>query len=84
MCIDGLFLGKLYLRVYGVFLRILGKFVREFKVLKLEEVIMKMISKVVSVIRIKDRGMFKEGYFVDIVIFNKYNVKDIVIFENLV
>lgn len=82
VCTDGLLSGKPHPRVYGAFSRILGKFVRELKVLKLEEAIMKMTSKASSAIRIKDRGILKEGYFADIVIFDKDNVKDLGTFEN--
>lgn len=71
MCIDGFLVGKLYLRVYGFFFKILGRYVRELNVLIIEEVVYKMIKKVVISFSIKDRGELKEGYFVDIVIFDK-------------
>lgn len=82
VCTDGLLSGKPHPRAYGAFPRILGRFVRELGVLKLEEAIMKMTSKAASAIRIKDRGILKEGYFADIVIFNKDNIKDLGTFEN--
>lgn len=82
VCTDGLLSGKPHPRAYGAFPRILGRFVRELGVLKLEEAIMKMTSKAASAIRVKDRGILKEGYFADIVIFNKDIIKDLGTFEN--
>lgn len=82
VCTDGLLSGKPHPRAYGTFPRILGRFVRDLGVLKLEEAVMKMTSKAANAIRLKDRGMLKEGYFADIVIFDKDNIKDLGTFED--
>ncbi|MBA7520961.1 D-aminoacylase [subsurface metagenome] len=74
--------GKPHPRGYGSFPRILGKYVREEKLLTLEESIKKMTSLPANKIGLKDRGILKEGYCADITIFNKDEIKDKATFEN--
>ena len=74
--------GKPHPRGYGSFSRILGKYVREEKTLSLEEAIKKMTSLPANKIGLKDRGILKEGYWADIAIFNKDEIKDKATFEN--
>ncbi|SHI73883.1 N-acyl-D-amino-acid deacylase [Clostridium cavendishii DSM 21758] len=81
VCTDGLLSGKPHPRAYGSFPRILGRFVRKLNVLTLEEAVMKMTSKAAKAFSIKNRGILKEGYFADIVIFNKDSVIDKGTFE---
>jgi dihydroorotase/N-acyl-D-amino-acid deacylase len=69
-------------RAYGSFPRILGKYVREEKVLPLEVAIQKMTSTAARRVRLKDRGLIKEGYFADVVIFDPQLVADRATFEN--
>ncbi len=75
-CTDGLFGGKPHPRVTGSFPRVFRKYVREEKVMSLEKAIRKMTSKPAEVFGINKRGLIKEGYFADIVIFNSNCVKD--------
>ncbi len=75
-CTDGLLAGKPHPRVYGSFPRVLGKFVREEKVFSLEDAIYKMTHKPATIFNIKDRGLVKEGYFADLVIFDEDLVAD--------
>ena len=74
--------GKPHPRGYGSFSRVLGKYVRKEKILTLEEAIKKMTSMPAIKIGLKDRGMLKEGYWADIAIFNKDEVRDKATFEN--
>ena len=76
ICTDGLLGGKPHPRVFGSFPRILGKYVREEKVLTLEEAIKKMTSKPAEVFGFQRRGVLKEGNFADIVVFNPETVVD--------
>lgn len=76
VCTDGLLGGKPHPRVYGAFPRVIGKFVREMKAMSLEEAIYKMTNKPAVTFRIEDRGLLKEGYFADIVIFDENTVID--------
>ena len=63
-------------RTYGNFARILGKYVREEKVMPLEEAIRKMTSAVANRLSIRDRGMLREGMFADVVVFDPNTVGD--------
>ena len=76
-CTDGLLApGKPHPRLYGSFPRILGKYVREEKVMPLEEAIRKLTSKAAEAMNLKDRGLLKEGYYADITIFNPDTITD--------
>lgn len=64
-------------RGYGTNARILGKYVREEKVISLTEAIRRMTSLPAQKFQLKDRGLLKEGMAADIVIFNENEVKDV-------
>jgi N-acyl-D-amino-acid deacylase len=68
-------------RGYGVYAKVLGRYVRDMKILRLEEAIRKMASLPAQFLDIKDRGMIREGYWADIVLFNPKTVKDLATFE---
>ena len=68
-------------RGYGTNARVLGKYVREEKVISLEEAIRRMTSLPAQKFQLKDRGLLKEGYAADIVIFDENDVKDMSTFE---
>jgi N-acyl-D-amino-acid deacylase len=68
-------------RGYGTNARVLSKYVREEKVISLEEAIRRMTSLPAQKFQLSDRGLLKEGYAADIVIFNEKEVKDISTFE---
>jgi len=69
-------------RYYGTFPRILGRYVREEKVISLPEAIHKMTYMPATKIGLRDRGQITEGAFADIVIFNPRSVIDNATFEN--
>lgn len=68
--------GKPHPRNFGTFPRVLGKYVREEKVLTLEEAIRKMTSLPAWRLRLSDRGILKPGMWADITVFNPDTVKD--------
>jgi len=68
-------------RYYGTFPRILGRYVREDKVLTLEEAIRKMTSANAAKIGIFDRGILRPGMMADITIFDAARVIDNATFE---
>jgi N-acyl-D-aspartate/D-glutamate deacylase len=68
--------GKPHPRWYGTFPRILGKYVREEKVLKLEDGVRKMTSLGAQQLGIRDRGLLREGRFADVVVFDPDRVAD--------
>jgi dihydroorotase/N-acyl-D-amino-acid deacylase len=63
-------------RAYGTFTRILGKYVRDDRVIPLEDAVRKMSSAVASRLSIRDRGVLREGAFADIVVFDPRTVAD--------
>ena len=63
-------------RAYGNFARLLGKYVREEKVITLQEAVRKLSRLPASNLGIKDRGLLKEGYFADIAIFDPATIRD--------
>ncbi len=69
-------------RYYGTFPRVLGRYVRELKVLTLPEAVKKMTSMNADKIGIKDRGRLREGLWADVTIFDQNTVIDRATFEN--
>jgi N-acyl-D-amino-acid deacylase len=63
-------------RGYGNNARILGRYVREFKTINLEDAIRKMTSLPAQTFRLKDRGLLKPGFAADIVVFDPQTVTD--------
>ena len=68
--------GKPHPRSYGTYPRILAKFVREDKVLTLQEAIRKMTSFPAQKLGLRDRGILKEGMCADIVLFDLAAIQD--------
>lgn len=69
-------------RCFGTFPRVLGKYVREEKLMSWEEAIYKMTNGPAKKIGLKNRGVLKRGNFADITIFNPKTVIDQATFEN--
>jgi N-acyl-D-amino-acid deacylase len=69
-------------RAYGTFPRILRKFVREEKLLSLQEAIRKFSALPAQRMRLSDRGVLKQGMWADIVVFDAERVRDLATFEN--
>ena len=68
-------------RGYGSNARILGRYVREEKIISLEEAIRRMTSLPAQKFQFKDRGMLKEGMAADIAVFNENEVNDLSTYE---
>ncbi len=69
-------------RAYGTFPRILRKYVREEKVLTLEDAIRKFSALPAQRLRLTDRGVLKAGMWADVVIFDPSTVRDLATFDN--
>jgi len=63
-------------RSYGTNPRVLGHYVRDEHVLTLEDAVRKMTSLPAQILRLKDRGLVREGYWADIVVFDPATVAD--------
>lgn len=68
-------------RAYGTFARVLGKYVREEKVVSLSDAIRKLSKLPASNLKLQKRGELKPGYFADVVIFNPDSIADHATFE---
>jgi N-acyl-D-amino-acid deacylase len=69
-------------RAYGTFPRVLGKYVREEKLVTLEEAIRRMTSLPASNLKLKRRGQLKTGWYADVVVFDPDEIRDNATFED--
>ena len=74
--------GSPHPRYYGAFPRVLGKYVREKKILPLETAIKKMTSMPAGVMNLQDRGILAANMIADITIFNPETICDRATYEN--
>ena len=74
---EGVFLkSSAHPRTYGNFARLLGKYVRDEKVISLTEAIRRLTSLPATNLGLKDRGSLKPGMFADVVIFDPETIAD--------
>jgi N-acyl-D-amino-acid deacylase len=69
-------------RAYGTFPRILRKYVREEKLLTLQDAIRKFSALPAQRMRLTDRGVLKQGMWADVVVFDPAAIRDVATFEN--
>ncbi|MEE9549665.1 MAG: D-aminoacylase [Candidatus Binatia bacterium] len=74
--------GKPHPRSFGTNVRVWGKYVREEKIVGLEEAIRKMTSLPAQVLGLKDRGLLREGYWADIVVLDPDTVSETATYDN--
>ena len=63
-------------RAYGNFARLLGKYVRDEKVIPLAEAIRKLTSLPATNLKLHRRGRLQQGYYADIVVFDSEAIQD--------
>ncbi len=68
-------------RAYGTNARVLGRYVRDLKLIRIEDAIRRMTSLAAQKFQLKDRGLIKEGMAADIVIFDPNTINDKATFE---
>jgi N-acyl-D-amino-acid deacylase len=73
--------GNPHPRYYGTFARVLGRYVREDKVITMEEAIRKMTSANAAKVRIYDRGLLRPGLAADVTVFNADTIIDHATYE---
>jgi N-acyl-D-amino-acid deacylase len=74
--------GGTHPRAYGSFARLLGKYVRDEKLMSLEEAIKRMTSLPASHLKIKKRGVLVVGNYADVVVFDPTKIQDHATFED--
>jgi N-acyl-D-amino-acid deacylase len=79
---EGVFLkSNTHPRAYGNVARLLGHYVRDEKVIPLEEAIRKLTALPTENLKIRERGRLQEGYFADLAIFDPAKVQDHATYE---
>jgi N-acyl-D-amino-acid deacylase len=82
MAPEGVFLkSATHPRSYGNFARLLGKYVRDEKVIPMVEAIYKLTTLPATNLKIKKRGALKVGHFADVVVFDPLSIQDLATFE---
>lgn len=79
---EGVFLkSSTHPRAYGNFARLLRKYVREEKVISLEEAVRRLTSLPATNLKLDRRGLLRQGYFADVVVFDPQTIADHATFE---
>jgi N-acyl-D-aspartate/D-glutamate deacylase len=73
--------GSPHPRSYGTFPRVLGKYARDDKILELQTAVHRMTGAAAVQMGIRDRGLLRERYLADLVVFNPQTVKDTATYE---
>jgi dihydroorotase/N-acyl-D-amino-acid deacylase len=73
--------GLVHPRAYGTFPRVFGRYVRELKLLTLEEAVRRATSLAAQRLNLRDRGMLRIGSYADVVIFDPDTIADTATYE---
>jgi len=68
-------------RAYGTFARLLGKYVREEKIISLTEAVRRLTSLPAANLKLDRRGCLKTGYYADVVVFDPATIQDHATYE---
>jgi N-acyl-D-amino-acid deacylase len=68
-------------RAYGTFPRVLGRYARDLKLFPLETAVYKMTGQSAARLKLRERGLLREGHFADVVVFDAATVADRSTFE---
>jgi N-acyl-D-amino-acid deacylase len=80
---EGVFLkSSVHPRTYGNVARLLGRYVRDEKIIPMEEAIRRLTSQPAHNLKLQSRGQLAPGYFADVVIFDPARVKDVATYDN--
>lgn len=79
---EGLFLrSQPHPRTYGNFARLLGKYVREEKLMSLHEAVRRLTGLPAATLGLERRGLLRAGYFADVVVFDPASIADHATFQ---
>jgi N-acyl-D-amino-acid deacylase len=74
---EGVFLkSSTHPRAYGNFARLLAKYVRQEKIIPLQEAVHRLTSMPAGNLKLDRRGLLKKGYFADVVVFDPMTIQD--------
>ena len=73
--------GFVHPRGYGTYPKVLGEYVRELGLLRLEDAVRKATSLPAQRLGIRDRGLLREGYYADVVVFDSSKIIDKATYE---
>jgi N-acyl-D-amino-acid deacylase len=80
---EGLFLQwSTHPRAYGSFARLLGRYVRDERIVPLEEAIRRLTSLPAGNLRLDGRGTLERGNFADLVVFDPARIEDLATYED--
>ncbi|MDM8002951.1 MAG: D-aminoacylase [Bacteroidota bacterium] len=83
MAPEGVFLNSAtHPRAYGNFARLLGKYVRDEKIIPLEEAVYRLTTLPATNLKLDRRGALKVGYYADVLVFDPQKVQDHSTFED--
>src|SRR5690606_8763308 len=74
--------GPVHPRAYGTFPRVFRRYVREERLITLEDAVRKMTSSVADRLGIADRGLLREGMKADVVLFDAATITDHATFDD--
>lgn len=74
--------GKPHPRSYGTFPRVLGRYARDERVITLEDAVRKMTSLTAGRLRLRERGVVREGWAADLVVFDPLTVIDTATYDD--
>ncbi|MBI1297962.1 amidohydrolase family protein [bacterium] len=74
--------GPYHPRAYGTYPRVLRKYVREERLITLEDAIRKMTSSVADRLGLRDRGQIRAGFYADVILFDPETIGDRATFED--
>lgn len=69
-------------RSYGAFPRVFGKYVRQLELVRLEEAVRRATSLAAQILNIRERGLLREGFYADVVIFDPETIADTATYRN--
>jgi N-acyl-D-aspartate/D-glutamate deacylase len=79
---EGVFIkSSIHPRAYGNFARLLGKYVRDEKIIPLQEAIRRLTNLPATNLKLDRRGLLKPGYFADVVVFDPQTITDHATYE---
>jgi len=74
--------GKPHPRSYGTFPRVLGHYARDEAVITLEDAVRKMTSLAAGRLQLRERGLVRNGWWADLVLFDPERVSDTATYED--